>query len=69
MKPEPDITINQQSTISTFWLNTVKAQTWADNHCPDAQIIGKNGMVVEHRYVRDLALRAIEDGLTIRTVA
>ncbi len=42
------------------------AREWVSEHIPeDAQAWGKNGIVIEHRYVYDIMVGATNDGLTV----
>lgn len=61
-----DVAISSHGSIVLFDLLTPAAQWWAKEHVdPDAQWFG-GALVVEHRYVEDLASGMGGDGLLVQ---
>lgn len=61
-----DFSVDNQGSISILWAKTEAAEAWVAEHIPeDAQTWGRNGTVIEHRYVRDIVEGIINDGLTV----
>jgi len=51
------------ATTYAFIANTPRAKNWLDEHCPDAMSWGVDGIVVEWRYARDIAIALEQAGL------
>jgi hypothetical protein len=61
-----DVTVEGGGSIFLFRPHTDAATDWIEEHVqPDAQWFG-GGLVVEHRYARDLADSMLQDGLDVR---
>lgn len=61
----PDITVENEGTIFLFHLHTPLARLWIEESVEEnAQFFGI-ALVVEHRYARDLAVRAAAAGLVV----
>jgi hypothetical protein len=60
-----DVSIENHFTLFLFRLNTRAASDWvSENVQPDAQFLG-DALVVEPRYVRELAVGMIAGGLEV----
>lgn len=64
-KPEADLQIQNEGSIFLLHQLTQIGRDWVDEHIgEEAQRFGK-AIVVEHRYIGDIAAGAIADGLTV----
>lgn len=62
----PDITLHNHGSICILIGATPKGRDWLDTHLPDdAPTWGRDGVVVEPRYVDDILMGAANDGLAI----
>jgi hypothetical protein len=64
-KPRVDVRVQNEGTIFILYPQTEAATEWLDANVASAQRWG-NGIVVEHRYVRDIVNGMIESGLVVR---
>lgn len=62
----PDITVQREGSIFLLHLHTPEARLWVDEYVnqDDAQWWA-GALVVEHRYVNEIAFGAIDDGLVV----
>lgn len=61
-----DLSIANHGSIFLLHSHTDVGKAWIDEHIPDdAQMFG-NAVVVEHRFIADIAAGAINDGLEVR---
>ena len=60
-----DFYLNDQGTIVVLYPATDVAERWIDEYLPDDSIVWCGGVVIEHRFVRDIVVGLVEDGLTI----
>lgn len=61
-----DIRVQNEGTIFILYPLTTKADDWFEENLPeDCQMWGR-GFVIEHRYVEDILMGAVADGLTIQ---
>ena len=64
-KPEADLLIQNEGSIFLLHQLTQLGKDWVEEHIgDDAQIFG-SAIVVEHRYIGDIAAGALADGLTV----
>jgi len=63
-----DFTVLDSGSIFILTAKTPEAIAWVAEHIPaDASRWGRNGIVVEHRYIDDIVAGFEEDGLTVRS--
>jgi len=61
-----DLSIMNEGNIYILFANSDAGKAWVAEHIPaDAQRWGNNGVVVEHRYIGDIAQGAANDGLKV----
>jgi hypothetical protein len=61
----PDVLVENHGSLYLMWPQTDSAQEWIDEHIPeDAQWFG-SALVIEPRYVEDVAHGMMEDGLRL----
>lgn len=61
-----DLSIQNEGNIFILRALTDAGKQWVADHIPaDAQTWGQDGVVVEHRYIGDIASGAALDGLEI----
>lgn len=61
-----DLTFVNHGSIVIMTPTTDVGRAWVDEHIPeDALTWGKDGIVIEHRYVGDIVEGALRDGLDI----
>lgn len=67
MPASADIRVSYHGSIVLFHPMSCAARSWLEEHCPagDAHSYWCGALVVEPRYVEDLALHAVEDGLSL----
>jgi hypothetical protein len=59
-----DFRVQDEGTIKIFWPTSQNAISWCESHLPDdCPRWGKNGYVIEHRYIDDIVAGATADGL------
>lgn len=60
-----DLSIQNEGNIFLLHAHTDEGRAWIAEHIPeDAQMFG-NAVVVEHRFIADVAAGAIDDGLEV----
>lgn len=65
--PTTDVTVTNHGSIFLFELVTPAAQAWGEEYLPgDCQTWGKHGVVVDHRYARDIASGMLSAGLVVK---
>jgi len=65
---ELDFQFQNEGTLGILWPLTPAAEDWVFNHLPaDVTRWGRNGVVIEHRYVDDILFGIQNDGLTVRS--
>lgn len=63
---ETDFRVQNEGTIFILYADTDAAKQWVADHIPeDAQTWGRNGIVVEHRYIGDIVAGIEGDGLSV----
>jgi hypothetical protein len=64
----PDFLVEDHGTLFILQPLTPAAQAWLDEHVitEETLLLGGNGVVVEHRYIRDLVAGAQNDELVVR---
>lgn len=61
-----DLSIENHGSIFILRAISDDGKQWVADHIPaDAQTWGRDGVVVEHRYIGDIAQGAINDGLEV----
>lgn len=66
IESQPDFIVAGGGTVYTLTPRTPQAEEWLNEHIgDDAHYLGR-GLVVEHRYIRDIVEGAIADGFTVR---
>lgn len=66
---DADFLVNNQGSIFILTPVSEAAIKWCDTHLPDdAQRWGRNGYVVEHRYIQDIIWGLEDDGLRGRAI-
>lgn len=61
-----DLSIQNEGNIFILRALTDAGKQWVAEHIPaDAQTWGPDGVVVEHRYIGDIAQGAANDGLEV----
>lgn len=60
-----DFYLNDQGTIAVLYPATDVAERWIDEYLSDTSLFSCGGVVIEHRFVRDIVVGLIDDGLTI----
>jgi hypothetical protein len=65
---EPDFSvINQHGSVVILRYETDAARAWVDEHLPaDAMTLGRNGIVIEPRYLAAILKGIVNDGLIVR---
>lgn len=63
----PDFRLQREGSISILYVETDAAQQWVADHIPsDATWWGRNGLVIEWRYVDDILFGIENDGLSVQ---
>lgn len=66
MPRNTDVSFSNEGSIVILYLESVAAQSWADEHLPeDRTTWGRNGVVVEWRYAGDILEGMAADGLKL----
>lgn len=66
MSTKPDFRVDNHGSIVILWADSEAAQEWVAEHIPeDAQSWGRNGTVVEPRYIGDIIDGIQADGLNV----
>lgn len=60
-----DLSISNQGSIFLLSADTPAGQAWLDEHIPDDAMTFGGAIVVEHRFIGDIAAGAVEDGLEV----
>lgn len=60
-----DVTVSNEGTVFLFRANTQFGKEWIDDNVPAEATYFADGLVVEHRYARDLADGMRGDGLVL----
>jgi len=60
-----DVRIQDEGNIYLLFSLTDAAREWVDENLPTDATTWGNGIVVEHRYVRDIVCGMVEDGLIV----
>ena len=60
-----DLHLDNHGTISVLYPATPAADSWVEDHLPAAAIFWGTGVVIEHRFVRDIVVGIVEAGLAI----
>jgi len=62
----PDFRVQNEGTIYVLWAETEAAEQWVTDHLPgDVMTWGRNGYVVEWRYIADIVFGIENDGLVV----
>lgn len=62
----PDLIVSGGGTLYLLHANTSRGEEWvAEKIGPNVQTLGA-AIAVEHRYIRDIVLGAVQDGLVVR---
>jgi hypothetical protein len=65
-KSDPDFVVQNHGSIFILHAYSEAAREWVSEHIPeDALTWGRNGTVVEHRYIADIVDGIRNDGLTV----
>jgi hypothetical protein len=64
-KPESDVHVQHEGTISLFHLQNEEAKGWVETHVVGETSWFGQALAVEHRYVLDLIQGMQEDGLIV----
>lgn len=63
---ENDVLVQNYGSVVILQILTPEAEAWCDEHLPDDVVRwGRNGVVVEPRYVDDIVFGMESDGLTV----
>jgi len=66
-EPEGDFSVQNEGTISILWPDSPAAIAWCGEHIGEpAQRWGKNGYVIEHRYIAGVVDGMIRDELKLK---
>lgn len=60
-----DFQVEGDDSVCILVPTTADAAAWVDEHISDEAMQWGNGVVIEHRYVQDVCLGILDDGLTI----
>ncbi len=63
---ETDVRVENHGTIFVFQPLTAAAREWIDEHVGGETTWFAGGLVVEHRFARDLAQGMLDDGLVVQ---
>lgn len=66
--PGVDFTLRDEGSIFLLTPLTPAAVEWADEHLPEDAQVFAGGIVVEHRYIGDIANAVHIDGLSVEVV-
>jgi hypothetical protein len=64
--PQPDLKLTGHGTIYLLQPITLAARDWVAEHMPDDATWCCGAVAVEHRFIDDIVLGAIRDGLEVR---
>ena len=60
-----DVTVRDEGTIFLVTPQTEVASVWIEDHVSGESTYFGRSLVVEHRYIRDLAIGMAADGLSV----
>ena len=64
-----DFTLNNHGTILVLEARSDAAKAWVAEHLPDDALTwGKDGTVIEHRYIGEILDGIVSDGLIVKEV-
>jgi hypothetical protein len=64
-EPKADFQINDEGSIFLLLPLTEAGKGWVEEHIPEDAMTWGEAIVVEHRYIRDIAEGILTDGLTV----
>jgi hypothetical protein len=63
-----DVLVSPQGSIALFHILSADAERWVEDHVCGEQSWFGGALVVEHRYVGELASGMVEDGLAVEVL-
>jgi hypothetical protein len=60
-----DLTFENHATIVLMRPNTDRGDAWIDEHITEDRMEWNGAVVIEHRYVEDILVGAMDDGLQV----
>jgi hypothetical protein len=66
---QPDFSLLNEGSIFVLFAQTEAAEQWVTDHLPgDVMTWGRNGYVVEWRFIEDIVFGIENDGLTVQNL-